>query len=240
MVPPQAILFDLDGTIISEGDRFALLLKISEQMRAVLSPYSPSEVADALETALTSFWAFSSEAKTARLGSHVGIRHARELVIADTFRNLNLARAPDVALAFSERFSNARAVSTRLFGDALSTLEALQRTGIRLALVTNGAEDIQREKLVRFDLVRLFEHVQIEGEHGFGKPEDRAYTHAMASLGVEPAHTWMVGDNLEWEVAAPQKFGIRGIWYDYRGAGLPSGCTVRPDRTIRRLSELLT
>jgi putative hydrolase of the HAD superfamily len=49
----------------------------------------------------------------------------------------------------------------------------------------------------------------------------------------------MVGDQLEWEVAAPQRLGIKGIWVDVLGDGLPEASPVRPDRIIRRLSELL-
>jgi putative hydrolase of the HAD superfamily len=49
----------------------------------------------------------------------------------------------------------------------------------------------------------------------------------------------MVGDNLEWEVAAPQRLGIHAIWFDAHGAGLPEGSAIRPDRVVRKLSELL-
>jgi putative hydrolase of the HAD superfamily len=49
----------------------------------------------------------------------------------------------------------------------------------------------------------------------------------------------MVGDNLEWEIVAPQRLGIHAIWHDGYGVGLPPDCPVRPDRIIRRLSELL-
>jgi putative hydrolase of the HAD superfamily len=48
----------------------------------------------------------------------------------------------------------------------------------------------------------------------------------------------MVGDNLEWDVAAPQRLGIYGIWVDRGGAGIPPGNGVRPDRIVRSLSEL--
>ena len=99
--------------------------------------------------------------------------------------------------------------------------------------------EAQRAKIDRFDLARRFDHIQIEGEHGFGKPEERAYTHAMRSLGVEAHETWMVGDNLEWEVVAPQRLGIHAIWCDAIGRGLPLDSTVKPDRIIRTLSELL-
>ena len=61
----------------------------------------------------------------------------------------------------------------------------------------------------------------------------------MAALGVGPEDTWMVGDNLEWEVRAPQQLGIHAIWYDPHGAGLPADSNVRPDRVVRNLSELL-
>ena len=81
-----------------------------------------------------------------------------------------------------------------------------------LALVTNGGAEGQRAKIERFSIAPLFNHIQIEGEHEFGKPDERAYLHAMNALGVEPHETWMVGDNLEWEVAAPQRLGIFAIW----------------------------
>jgi hypothetical protein len=49
----------------------------------------------------------------------------------------------------------------------------------------------------------------------------------------------MVGDNLEWEIVAPQRLGIYAIWHDGYGVGLSRNLPIRPDRIIRRLSELL-
>src|SRR5205807_8422297 len=111
---------------------------------------------------------------------------------------------------------------------------------VRLALITNGAAAPQRQKVTRFALEHRFDHIQIEGEHGFGKPEERAYTHALEALGVGPRDAWMVGDNLEWEVVAPQRLGIYAIWYDGYAVWLPHGCPIRPDRIIRSLPELLS
>src|SRR5258708_12453240 len=93
--------------------------------------------------------------------------------------------------------------------------------GVRLALISNGAAAPQRAKVVRFDLTHRFHHIQIEGEHGFGKPEERAYRHALAALEVEARDTWMVGDNLEWEAVAPQRFGIHAIRPDLPTQRLP-------------------
>ena len=110
---------------------------------------------------------------------------------------------------------------------------------MKLALVTNGAADTQRAKVERFELTHRFDHIQIEGEHGFGKPDERAYRHAMQVLGVTASETWMIGDNLEWEVEVPQRLGIYAIWIDVHGEGLPADTTVKPDRIIRSLTELL-
>jgi len=118
-------------------------------------------------------------------------------------------------------------------------IDALKALGVKLALVTNGAAETQRAKVERFELTHRFDHIQIEGEHGFGKPEERAYLHAMEALGVTAPETWMIGDNLEWEVEAPQRLGIYAIWIDVHGDGLPAESAIKPDRIIRSLTELL-
>jgi len=48
-----------------------------------------------------------------------------------------------------------------------------------------------------------------------------------------------VGDNLEWDVAAPQRLGLRGVWVDGPGQGLPQTADVVPHRIIRAFPELL-
>lgn len=103
-------------------------------------------------------------------------------------------------------------------------------------MITNGAADVQRAKLERFNLTALFDHIQIEGEQGFGKPEEIAYTRAMSAIATVPGETWMVGYNLEWEIAAPQRLGIFAIWHDHRGHGLPTGTTIKPNRIIRSVT----
>ncbi len=64
-------------------------------------------------------------------------------------------------------------------------------------------------------------------------PEERVYQHALDQLGARPGEAWMIGDHLEWEVAAPQRLGIKGIWVDALGEGLPELSAVRPDRIIQ-------
>ena len=233
---PRAILFDLDDTILAAGQRLQVLRAIAIEFAADLAPLKPDDVAGSLDAALAAFWSDPARHKIARFG----IPEARRAVISDTFAATGAEHMTGaLAERFEGRFTAYRDELTDFFPGARETIETLKERGVLLALVTNGGSATQRAKIGRFSLASLFDHIQIEGEHGFGKPEERAYLHAMEALGVEAHETWMVGDNLEWEVAAPQRLGIFAIWHDAFGQGLPEGSAVRPDRIIRTISELL-
>ena len=238
MIPlPRAILFDLDETLLSFGRRPLILTEVAEEFAAILGPLAPLEVAEALEAALRVFWADPDVHKIWRFK----LGPARLKVVSEVFEALR-PRAPgltpEAAKTFAERFHAYREEQARFFPGALEAVDELKRRGVKLALVTNGATDVQRAKIDRFDLASRFDHIQIEGEAGFGKPEEQAYLHAMAALGVKAHETWMVGDNLEWEVAGPQRLGIYAIWHDHLGVGLPKDSLIRPDRIILSIGEL--
>lgn len=232
---PKAILFDLDDTILASGQRPQVLLQIAQAFAAHLAPLSAVDVADRLEIAFAHHWSDPARHKVARFA----IAEARRQVVGEVFAELGGSALTALAAPFADRFTETREAMTELFPTARETIETLKARGVLLALVTNGAAEVQRAKIERFALAGLFDHIQIEGEHGFGKPEERAYRHAMQALGVTPAETWMVGDHLEWEVAAPQRLGIHAVWYDGFGRGLPPDSEIRPDLTIQRLAELL-
>ena len=139
--------------------------------------------------------------------------------------------------AMAREYAARRRAVMRLFPDARETLEGLRARSVPLGLVTNGDAGQQRDKIERFDLAPFFEVIVIEGEFGAGKPDETVYRHALDHLGVAPADTSMVGDHLEFDVAGPQRLGVRGIWLDRPGAGLADS-PVRPHRVIRSLREL--
>jgi putative hydrolase of the HAD superfamily len=238
---PTAILFDLDDTLlIAFGPSTSQWQRTIASFADRLGPIEAAAVAAAIQAASTDLWADP--------GRHKYWRHrideARRKIVADAFAELaasgHAVPAQMVGDAMADAYNALHDEELAMFPDAHETLDALKERGVRLALITNGAAEPQRAKVVRFALEHRFDHIQIEGEHGFGKPEERAYTHAMEVLGVGSQETWMVGDNLEWEVVGPQRLGIHAIWHDGYGNGLPPGSPIKPDRIIRRLSELLS
>jgi FMN phosphatase YigB (HAD superfamily) len=48
----------------------------------------------------------------------------------------------------------------------------------------------------------------------------------------------MVGDNLHYDVQGARQVGIRSVWVDRTGAGLPAGSPAQPDHIIESLKEL--
>ncbi len=161
---------------------------------------------------------------------------ARRSVLREAFAAMDLPQAHADAMA--ERYSKVRLDNMYVLPGAHSILDLLHTRGCQLALLTNGDGETQRYKIERFNLARYFDTILIEGELGFGKPDLRMYRLALSALGLSPEQTCMIGDNLNWDVEAPQELGIRAIWIDRKETGLPIGSTVVPHRIIRDISEI--
>ena len=234
---PRAMLIDMDDTILSAYGRPEIAWHhIAAEFAGEFAPLLPQQVAAAVLDSARQFWGAAGAEWRLKL------EEARRIVVGNGFAALaadGRAFPADLAIRIADRFTAYRDEEMFIFPGAHDAIDEFKARGVKLALVTNGAAETQRAKVERFMLAHRFDHIQIEGEHGFGKPEERAYLHAMEALGVTASDTWMIGDNLEWEIVAPQRLGIYAIWMDVHGEGLPPESTVKPDRIIRSLTELL-
>ncbi len=229
------VLFDLDDTLV------AFDAVTNSSWREVCLEYStanPGVDSEALFGAIkkVSDW-YWSDPDRHRIGRN-NLPVARRSVLREAFTAMDLPEADADAVA--ERYSTVRLENMYVLPGAQSTLDLLHSKGYRLGLLTNGDGETQRYKIERFDLAKYFETILVEGELGFGKPDMRIYRLALSALGLESEDTCMVGDNLNWDVEAPQSLGIRAIWIDRKGTGLPFGSTAAPHRVIRDISEVLS
>ena len=231
---PRAVLLDLDDTILDDsGSVSSCWLEACRVHRTELGIVDPITAYDSIERVREWYWSDPERHRVGRLDLAAARREVAHLALKDVGLD-------DEALAgkIGDTYHELRDAGLQPFDDAIDTVEWLRASGCRLALLTNGSAQMQRSKIDRFALAGHFDAILIEGEVGFGKPDPRVYQRALELLDVTPGDTWMVGDNLEWDVAEPQRQGIYGIWLDVRGSGLPQGQPVRPDRIIRRLAEL--
>lgn len=231
---PRAFLLDLDDTILDDsGTARRCWPEACEAHRAELGDLTPAALLRSIERARRWFWADAERHRVGRLD----LDAARAGVISMALAELG-ADDPALSGRIASTYGALRDRDMQPFEGAIETVRWLREAGCRLALLTNGAGTAQRRKIERFDLEPLFDLILIEGELGFGKPDLRVYHRALDGLSIGAADTWMIGDNLDWDVAPPQTLGIRGIWIDHRGKGLPSDHAARPDRIVRSLSDL--
>jgi len=125
----------------------------------------------------------------------------------------------------------------RLFDDAQSLLASLSRANLRLALITNGASDTQRDALRALGIDQRFGAVVISGEVGIAKPDAGIFRIALEKLQVRPANVCHVGDSLWVDVAGAKASGLSAIWLNRHGT-IRSEADPQPDREIRSLLEL--
>jgi putative hydrolase of the HAD superfamily len=229
----RALLLDLDDTLLAYSagvdDTWA------QACGAATLPVDAATLVAALAETRKSFWT-GDPARHAR--ERMNMLGAWTKIVAEALTRCDCADDA-LAAAIARDFAARRQATMRLFPEARACLDALRDRGVPLALVTNGDVVQQRDKIERHDLARYFGAILIEGEFGCGKPEARVYREALRRLGVAAEGVWMVGDNLEWDVAAPQRLGLTGVWIDRAGVGLPADAGVTPHRIIRSLSELL-
>ena len=151
---------------------------------------------------------------------------------------LEAAGHPDEELAheLAERYVEERRGRHDLFDDVQPTFDLLSRTH-RLAVVTNGAADAQRDKIHSTGLDVYLDAVVISTEVGTGKPDPEPFRRALQQLEVPPTEAVVVGHSARRDVAGARAAGIHAVLLDRGGAVVPER-GAGPDLIIDTLVEL--
>jgi putative hydrolase of the HAD superfamily len=232
---PPVIIFDMDDTIIADSE---MSDKCWEEVCASFAPRLGEVYGETLLEMILEIRRGNlvNRDQLERGGSD--LRSVRRNLLSSAFNALGI---DDTALVqeMTDSYMDLKSVMVQPYPGATDTLSRLKQAGVRLAMITNGLAGEQREKINRADLGDFFESILIEGEFGVGKPDPKVFKHTLRKLEVTPSQAWMVGDNLINDVGGAQAVGIYGVWVDWRGTGLPADSTVKPDRIIRSIVELV-
>ena len=238
-----AILFDLDDTLVVEEPAAAAAFRATADVAAARHDLDAEMLARGARARARELWRAgphydhcegrigmsSWEALWCRWeGDGAEMRAVREWSPGYRREAWRLALADqgvvDDALTeeLAERFVAERRLRHEPFPDARPALDALRRTHA-LALVTNGASCLQREKLAGSGLAEEdFDAVVISGDLGTGKPGREIFAHTLELLGVAADRAVMIGDSLERDVEGAEAAGIRGIWLNRDGERSPA------------------
>lgn len=232
---PQLLCLDLDDTILAFTESAEpCWQRICGKYASRIDGLTAEVLLGAINEVRTWYWADPERHRRGRLN----LNGARREIVTEAFSRLQ-GRAPEWTDEMADSYTSEREETVQPFPGAIEALNQLRHQSKHLALITNGQSETQRQKINRLNLAPFFDYILIEGEFGVGKPDERVYRHILGHFEVGAESAWMVGDNLEWDVASPQRVGMKGIWVDYAGAGLPVSSAAKPDQIIRHLSGLI-
>jgi len=141
----------------------------------------------------------------------------------------------DFAKQLAETFPALRCRRHVTYDDAHPLLEQL-KPSYRLALLTNGASDLQREKIAGAGIASYFEEILVAGDIGVAKPHARMFTTLLARLEIEPHEAIMIGDSQSKDVQGAQAVGIKAIWLNRDNT--PRRDPITPDLEVNNLEEI--
>ncbi len=223
-----AILFDLDNTLVDDdyATRTGLV--------AFYGAYE-SELGWPFETVLAHWRQLLDVYYPQFLVGTLNLVESRRKRVLDLFRlagrDLTAAEADAAFAVYRAEYAK----SWRLFPEVTATLDALH--GQRMAVLTNGSLESQREKMIASGLTGYFEDLYASADLGVAKPSAEVFWKVCERMGVEPSRCVHVGDRLDVDARGAQAAGLRSVWLNRsETAETWDGITIR---TLLELVPLL-
>ena len=241
----RVLLFDLDETLMVEEPAAAAAFEATSRLAAVRYGIDAQALAtDARARARELWYAASAHDYCMRVGisSWEGLwcrfegddpdaKSLRAWSPTYRYETWSLALADQevedslLARELAERFGVERRGRHQVFTDVAGALSQVRETH-SLALVTNGAACLQREKFAASGLSDYFDAVVVSADLGVAKPDASIFEHALSLLGADSDRAVMVGDSISKDVDGALAAGLGAIWVNRNGSSVPSD---RPD-----------
>jgi phosphoglycolate phosphatase len=212
----QAVLFDLDGTLIDTAPDITAALNLALK-RAGLGAVTLEQVRGWIGDGTR-----ASLAKALRAAGLPG-----DEVDAGT-----IAMWP----GFEFDYAQCCGEHGRLYPGARRMLERLTGAGIQVGLVTNKEAAFAHRLLVRHDLNACFDLMVCGDTLPVRKPDPAMLLHALQALQCEPEDALYVGDSAI-DVRTARAAGVP-VWTVTHGYGGPLRGADAPDNTIDSFDEL--
>jgi len=231
----KAVMFDYGGTLVtsigddimplvSEGAKLAHTYLQTTIENTPPFPAFFTAAAQAIQAAYVRFAATANEMDAVE-------------VIRDVLKNLGLPVSDEQFRKFAREWQKPFTAKTNLNEGAKECLDALKKTGLKLAVISNNIwpQSFLEEELTRLGVMEYFDYIVTSSRHGMKKPHAPIFEDALAALGVAAEETAFVGDSIKEDVAGASMLGIKTVLLDWKREEMPG---VEPDAKIKSLSEL--
>jgi len=222
MKPFDAVMFDLDGTLIETAPEIADAVNLT--LREVgLRSVTQQQVNDWIGHGTLELL-IQALAYTQRI-SDQQVRNSPEL--------------PGMAATFNKHYQQCCGTRSHLYPQVRETLTALRKLDVRLAVVTNKESRFTHTVLEAHSLTAMFDVVVSGDTLPVKKPNPAGIAHCLGLFKATPERSLFVGDS-SIDIATARNAGVV-VWalpYGYN-MGEPIEA-ARPDRVIADISALLT
>lgn len=194
------LLFDADGTLLNFDRSEDEALKRTLQQYGLA--YTPS-ISRRYHEINDSLWKQLEQGQITR-------DHLQATRFSTFLQELNSGESP---AAFNLCYRQYLSESAHLIPGAFSLCERLH-SYYTLAIVTNGVAEVQRSRLARSGLGRLFEKVYISEEIGWQKPDKRFFDFVFSDMAIsDKSRVLLIGDSLTSDIQGGINAGIDTCWY---------------------------
>ena len=236
MMPPQAVIFDLGGTLVQlpggneDMDRRWILSYQSLTKVFPDAQWPDCEVyVHAMQEAEDAHW--QRVVKEQWSGPPTGL-------LSDGFRRLGCQVNEKELLTALDGYAQAIGKWAIPFPDAHETLSMLRQRGYRLGLLSNTwwAAEWHNAHLATHHLDELLDAVVYTSDLPHSKPHPSVFLEVTTRLGMEPQACVMVGDMMIDDISGALGLGMRAVWRP--NDRWPKPDHIVPTATITHLAEL--
>ena len=206
------LFFDLDHTLWDyvKNSREALTEGYEELGLKGMGVDNLAEYIASYEKANDFFWKHYRDGK-------IGKDEFREKRFEMMMKPWGLEGHRALSSKLTDHYISTSPFKTGLVEGTKEVLEELKSRGHKMALLTNGFEEIQHIKVDRSGISDYFEALLTSDSLGYKKPNPLIFNLAMKRMGVEPSSSVMLGDNLEADIIGAKEVGMGQVFYNPEG-----------------------
>ncbi len=136
-----------------------------------------------------------------------------DMVLADLFRKRGITENADtLGLNAAQVFRVASTEYIRLYDHVIESLTALRQHGFRLWLLSNAQRAFTAYELRLLGLGPQFDGVYLSSDYQCRKPDLRFFRVLMDEQHLDPAHTLMIGNDRETDIAGARNAGLSTLY----------------------------
>lgn len=221
----EAVLFDLDDTLIYTSEIFTKYMMMYAQAVAELSGLDPEVVLRVLQKINDEEY------------KRMGVSPKRWAAVVERLAK-EFSHGEAEILESLPILMKIYSVEPRMRNGSRMLLDVFKATGVKMVLVTHANVEWTYFKLEKLGLLDYFDVIVIADENGHKKTED--WKRGMDEAEVEPKKCLVVGDNLGGDIRSGDELGARTVWMPSPWSVYRQGEVPERTVTIEEIFELLT